>query len=147
MVPWGEHWPENVWLGTSVENQEWANRRIPILLELPAIVRFLSVEPMLGSVDLRRWLGTDSLRLWVINGGESGHCARRMDPEWARSLLAQCAAASVPYLFKQTGAVLAREWGLRDAKGEDMAEWPPDLQVRQWPDPLGAAQGRSCDPG
>jgi len=142
MVPWGSEWPENVWTGCSVENQEWADRRIPILLELPAVVRFLSVEPMIGPVDLHRWLRRDSLRLWVINGGESGHGARRMDPEWARSLLAQCATAGVPYLFKQTGAVLAREWGLRDAKGEGMAEWPPDLRVRQWPEPLGAAQGR-----
>jgi protein gp37 len=65
-----------------------------------------------------------------------------MDPQWARSLRAQCAAADTPFLMKQTGAVLAREWGLKDAKGEDMAEWPPDLQVRQWPEPLGAAQGR-----
>jgi protein gp37 len=52
MVPWGEDWPANVWLGTSVENQEWADKRIPILLSLPAKVRFLSCEPLVGEVDL-----------------------------------------------------------------------------------------------
>lgn len=124
-----------------MENQEWADHRVPILLELPAIVRFLSCEPLIGPVDLGPYLGPDGPS-WTICGGESGHGARRMDPQWARSLRAQCAAADTPFLMKQTGAVLAREWGLKDAKGEDMAEWPPDLQVRQWPEPLGAAQGR-----
>lgn len=162
MVPWSwgqRGFPENVWIGTSVENQEWADRRIPILLELPAIVRFLSCEPLIGPVDLGHflepgyetqggdWVETPSVD-WVICGGESGGHARRMAPEWARSLRDQCRPRDLPYRFdgvpflmKQTGAVLAREWKLRDAKGEDMAEWPPDLQIRQWPDPLGAAQG------
>lgn len=159
MVPWGDNWPENVWIGTSVENQEWADLRIPILLELPAIVRFLSCEPLIGPVDLGHFLepgyetqGGDWTEMpsvdWVICGGESGGHARRMAPEWARSLRDQCRPRDLPYrfegvpfLFKQTGAILAREWKLRDAKGEDMAEWPVDLQIRQWPDPLGAAQG------
>jgi protein gp37 len=159
MVPWGDNWPENVWMGTSVENQEWADRRIPILLDLPATVRFLSCEPLIGPVDLGHflepgyetqggdWTETPSVD-WVIAGGESGGHARRMAPEWARSLRDQCRPRDLPYrfdgvpfLFKQTGAVLAREWKLLDAKGEDMAEWPVDLQIRQWPDPLGAAQG------
>jgi len=58
---------------------------------------------------------------------------------WARQLLEQCRGAAVPFLFKQSGAVLAKEWGLKDAKGEDLAELPTDLRVR-WPDPLGVAQ-------
>lgn len=165
MVPWGDNWPENVWIGTSVENQEWADKRIPILLRLPAIIRFLSCEPLIGAVDLRKLRARNGALIdclagdvidpkdgtvyaaaphpvdWVICGGESGHGARRMDPESARSLRDQCRDARVPFLFKQTGAVLAREWGLKDAKGEDMAEWPVDLQIREWPDPLGVAQG------
>lgn len=160
MVPWGPQWPPSVWLGTSVESQRWAEERIPDLVTSAARVKFVSVEPLLEPVDLSYWLrvewaetaecwGQEMLAAaagrrpelnWVIVGGESGHGARRMDPEWARTLRDQCGAAWVPFLFKQTGTVLAREWGLKEAKGEDMAEWPADLQVRQWPDPLGIGQ-------
>lgn len=155
-------WPANVWIGTSVENQEWANKRIPVLLRMPARVRFLSCEPLVGRVDLRRIEAPDAALIdclvgvrdrrggvvhaatahrvdWVIAGGESGPHARRMDPEWARSIRDDCAAAGVPFLFKQTGSVLAREWGLADAKGEDPRELPPDLRVRQWPTSLALA--------
>lgn len=83
----------NVWLGTSVENQEWAEKRVPLLLETPAKVRFLSLEPLLGPVDLEPWLsaapvsGDDDSRRpmhldWVIVGGESGHRHRRIDLDW-----------------------------------------------------------------
>ena len=77
---------------------------------------------------------------WTICGGESGPHARPMAPVWARQLLEHGREAAIPFLFKQEGAVLAKEWGLKDAKGEDLAELPPDLRVRQWPDPLGVAQ-------
>lgn len=97
--------PPNVWLGVTVENQEEANRRVPILLSLSARVRFLSCEPLLGPVDLDQlrpdfssWL--DHLS-WVITGGESGGNFRPADPDWFRSLRDQCAAAGVPFLFKQ----------------------------------------------
>jgi protein gp37 len=153
-------WPGNVWIGTSVESQEWANRRIPVLLRIPAKVRFLSCEPLLERVDLHRIEASDGALIdclegaasnprdgvvhaaaphcvdWVIAGGESGPHARRMDPEWARSIRDDCAAAGVPFLFKQTGSVLAKEWGLQDSKGEDPRELPADLRVRQWPTPL-----------
>lgn len=128
-------WP-NVWLGTTVENQTEADRRIPHLLAAPAKVRFLSCEPLLGPVDLNRWMGvhhhpdnrTDdpetlaainaviaaarekfraengNARIdWVICGGESGHGARPMHPNWARSLRDQCQAAGVAFHFKQWG--------------------------------------------
>lgn len=113
MVPWGDAWPSNVWLGTSVENQQFADVRIPQLLRIPAKVRFLSCEPLLGPVDLTKW--TDAPPVcgclapepsgidWVIVGGESGHDARPMHPDWARSLRDQCAALGVPMLFKQWG--------------------------------------------
>lgn len=100
----------NVWLGVSVENQQWADTRIPALLDTPAAVRFLSCEPLLGPVDLSRWIDDELGALdrledldWVIVGGESGHSARPMHPEWARSLRDQCTDAGVAFLFKQWG--------------------------------------------
>lgn len=96
-------WPlPNVWLGTSVENQHWADVRIPILTQVPAEVRFLSCEPLLGPVDLRAahhmwafWIS------WVIVGGESGPGRREMDLQWARDIRDQCKVAIVPFFFKQ----------------------------------------------
>jgi protein gp37 len=70
LVPWGEKWPDNVWLGTTVEDQDAANARLAYLEALPANIRFISAEPLLGPVDLRPWLG--STVNWVITGGESG---------------------------------------------------------------------------
>ena len=102
-------WPTpNVWLGVSVEDQKWADIRIPALLDTPAAVRFLSCEPLLGPVDLNPWLqcpdcGQNHGLRWVIVGGESGRGARPMHPDWARSLRDQCVAAGVPFLFKQWG--------------------------------------------
>lgn len=99
----------NVWLGVSVENQRWADIRIPALLDTPAAVRFLSCEPLLGPVDLGVSIpiGPQDTREpmvhWVIAGGESGHGARPMHPDWARSLRDQCHAAGMPFLFKQWG--------------------------------------------
>lgn len=97
----------NVWLGTTVENQAMANKRIPKLLEVAAKVRFLSCEPLLSHVDLTRPVGVgyripDGIH-WVICGGESGPRARPMHPEWACSLRDQCASADVPFFFKQWG--------------------------------------------
>jgi protein gp37 len=99
LSPWG-HWPDNIWVGTSVGLQERAEERIPFLLEVPAVVRFLSCEPLLGPLDLTPWL---SQLQWVISGGESGTGARPMDLAWARSLRDQCQVAGVPYFFKQIG--------------------------------------------
>ena len=118
----------NVWIGTSVENQEQADKRIPELLRIPARVRFLSMEPLLGPVNLNQVryngiLDIDTLNglagwptphenfltskawpiEWVIVGGESGHGARPMHPDWVRSIRQQCDVANVPFLFKQWG--------------------------------------------
>jgi protein gp37 len=134
-------WPlPNVWLGVSAEDQHWADIRIPVLLETPAAVRFLSAEPLLGPIRLTRhhqhcpehdfvggfctsWhqgiVGLD----WVIVGGESGRGARPMRVEWARSIRDQCEAAGVSFFFKQAGAVLAREWGVLGS-GHDPDVWP-----------------------
>jgi protein gp37 len=102
--PWGHHWPTNVWLGTTVENQTFARKRVPVLLSIPAHIRFLSCEPLLGEVNLSRWLDDRDHRLhWVIVGGESGSNARAMQPEWARQLRDQCVENNVPFHFKQWG--------------------------------------------
>lgn len=99
-------WPANVWAGTSIETQEYVDR-LTFLLEVPADIRFVSLEPLLGTIALRK---AQLRRLkWVIVGGESGHRGRPMDPEWARSLRDQCVAAEVPFFFKQ--------WGVHDAEG------------------------------
>lgn len=100
--------PANVWLGATVASQTEADRDIPKLLAVPARVRFLSMEPLLGPVDLTPYLHEIHLPIgqalhWVIVGGESGPGARPMHPDWARSLRDQCAAAGVPFLFKQWG--------------------------------------------
>lgn len=106
--------PSNVWIGTSVENQAAADERIPHLLGIPANVHFLSMEPLLGPVDLSMWVHDDLPEdddgapypgkiNWVIVGGESGHEARPMHPAWVRSIREQCQAAGAPFLFKQWG--------------------------------------------
>jgi protein gp37 len=108
LLPVGYQWPQNIWLGTTVENQASADKRIKYLLEFDTpSVRFLSCEPLLGPVDIRRYLqpGPNGAKIdWVICGGESEHGARPMNPEWAESLLAQCQEANVPFLFKQWGS-------------------------------------------
>ena len=122
--------PSNVWIGTTVENQDEANRRIPHLVRIPAAVRFLSCEPLLGPLDLSPWLfpvqacgdcpcpdpendrdGFDeccrdpeilpAVLQWVITGGESGPGFRKSNPDWLRDLQCQCHVADVPFLFKQ----------------------------------------------
>lgn len=105
----------NLWLGVSAENQEQADKRIPILLKIPAAIRFVSCEPLLGPVQLFSvnhayiWVNeiktSDCIGLdWVIAGGESGPNARPMHPAWAISLRDQCKVTGTPFFFKQWGA-------------------------------------------
>jgi protein gp37 len=145
----------NVWLGVTAENQEWADKRIPLLLQTPAAKRFVSIEPMLGPVDLGAvlWNGSEPIMKnhadvlrgglhhplhgfirqpintldQVIVGGESGPGARPMHPNWARSLRDQCQAAGVAFFFKQWG-----EW----ASGRELA---PDHRV-----PHGSVTPKRC---
>jgi len=141
MLDWfrdtGFHLPPNVWLGVSVEDQATADERIPLLLECPAAVRWVSYEPALGPVDFSPWLGqTGELgawtgfgaRLdWVVVGCESGPGARSFSPEWARSVVRQCRAAGVPVFVKQIPLI-----GAGRVSG-DPSGWPADLRVREWP--------------
>lgn len=104
MLPltWQERPLPNVWLGTSTENQVWADRRIPALLRVPAAVHFISAEPLLGPLDLTAFLAGHGPRLaWVITGGESGVRFRPMDDAWVRAVRDQCAAAGVAFHHKQ----------------------------------------------
>lgn len=105
LVPWRHDWPANVWLGTSVENQTLAEKRLPFLLKSAAAVRFLSCEPLLGQVDLMPWFRRRGLHPidWIIAGGESGGASRPMHPDWAVSLLRQYQRFEVPFHFKQWG--------------------------------------------
>jgi protein gp37 len=141
----------NVWLGVSVEDQATADERIPLLLQTPAPVRFVSYEPALGPVDFTHLpfkpgaaRTLDALRCpsrvsWIIVGGESGPGARRFDLEWMRSVVSQCKAAGVSVFCKQIGSNpywAGYEMGRakkQDRKGGDWSQWPSDLRVRQFP--------------
>lgn len=100
LAPWTSEWPANVWLGTTVEDQRRALERLPVLTGIPAVVRFISAEPLLGPVDLHTWLPALD---WVITGGESGPRARPSSPSWFLTLMNQCMAADVAFHFKQWG--------------------------------------------
>lgn len=123
-VPSATFWP-NLWLGTTMENQEYFDARLPHLLNIPAAVRFLSIEPMLGPIDLGFPFVSDNPIMvqhhvdWVIAGGESGAGCRQADPEWFRSLRDQCEAVGVPFHFKQ--------WGGRTPKANGC-----ELDGREW---------------
>lgn len=150
---------KNCWLGVSCENQEWADKRIPWLLKTPAAVRFVSAEPLLGTLDLGECL---SHLDWVIVGGESGSGARPFDIQWARDIIAQCKDSGVPCFVKQIGSIPVWDrcgivafnptlglcnlppvetpegyrWRIKteDRKGGDPSEWPEDLRVREFPE-------------
>jgi len=175
-------WP-NVWIGATITSQEEADRDIPKLLRVPAAKRFLSMEPLLGPVDLTHlnkemerheinalkawtweeevnaWRDTDpewqeqfedfhghkpdaktgpahAVIDWVIVGGESGPHARPMHPDWARSLRDQCAAAGVPFLFKQWGEHIGGELQPNPHLPEDKGAWRLDSCGGRWHDPM-----------
>lgn len=92
----------NIWLGVTAENQEQANKRIPVLLDTPSIKRFVSIEPMLGEISLGE---TAKAKLgWVICGAETGQGKREMKKEWAKDLQKQCSTFSIPFFFKKDSA-------------------------------------------
>jgi protein gp37 len=128
----------NVWLGVTVEDQEQANKRIPLLAEISATVRFLSCEPLLGPVDLAyaAFMFADSLGSlagidWVICGGESGPRCRPMQPVWALWMRDQCVAAGVPFFFKQWGGRLAKRNG-RELDGQTWDGLPVIRPAKGW---------------
>lgn len=165
---WGTNWPKNVWALTTAEDQEQADKRLPHLLEVPAVVRGVSYEPALGPVNFRPYLlrqvmggKFDGALIqgihWVITGGESGAGARRYDVAWAADVVKQCRDTGAAPFVKQLGAKpfwngctvqwpdappstaasLNGENGwlvkLKSPKGDDMDEFPPELQVQEFP--------------
>ena len=136
-------WPlPNVWLGVSCEDQKRADERIPLLLSLPAGVRFVSAEPLLGPIGFQI-SNLKSQINWVIVGGESGPGARECDIAWMRSIVMQCQAAGVAVFVKQLGAK-PFNWhfggtvensliALTDRKGGDWDEFPAQLRIREFP--------------
>jgi len=129
-------WPRNVWLGVTVENQPAAEKRVPLLLEVPAFLRFLSYEPSLGQLDVERWLPgihkpdcdmdddcscgarhpSESIH-WVIAGGESGMKARPPHPDWILWMRDQCAKHGVPFFFKSWGRWLPLNQAWEQSEG------------------------------
>jgi protein gp37 len=99
-------WPDNVWMGVSVESEDYVGR-IDHLRSTPAYIKFLSLEPLLGPLDNLNLRGID----WTIAGGESGPAARPMNPEWVRSIRDQCVDAGVAFHFKQWGGVQKKQTG------------------------------------
>ena len=129
-------WPANAWIGTSVENQEQAEIRIPHLQQIPARVRFLSAEPLLGplSLPIAAFDGSGSFSAmdgihWVIVGGESGRGTnvRPMHPQWVRDIRDDCARAGVPFLFKQWG-----RWVTEAQAPDDIVLPASSWQARGW---------------
>ncbi len=124
----------NVWLGTTAENQRRADERIPELFKVPALVYWISAEPLIGPIDFGKFWSRESHGIdWVIVGGESGDKPRRMDPEWVRDIRRQCEENGAAYHFKQKGRVLAQELGCKDREGKDMSEWPMEFRIQQFP--------------
>ena len=149
----------NVWMGVSVENQKYADIRVPVLLKIPAAVRWVSYEPALGPVSWSRWMSgldvsrdengddlgsaSDGSNLdWIIIGGESGPQARPFDLTWARSTITQCSGSGVSCFIKQLGTRWKHDFEFpdrpvigrwKDPKGGDPDEWPDDLRVREFP--------------
>ncbi|MGH9783531.1 MAG: DUF5131 family protein, partial [Terriglobia bacterium] len=121
-------WPDNVWMGVSVENQDYVSR-VDHLRRTRARVKFLSLEPLIGPLPNLNLRGID----WVIVGGESGPKSRPMKESWVLDIRDQCDHAQVPLFFKQTGRVLSMEWGLRSRKGSDPTELPEEFRIRQYP--------------
>jgi hypothetical protein len=124
----------NVWLGVSAERQQEADERIPLLLQTPAAIRFVSLEPLLGSIDLtaikykdaQGWIHRADQDLdWVIVGGESGRAARPMHYEWACSIRDQCERAQVPFFFKQVG-----EWAWQGPHNANSIIGPNGIEPR-----------------
>lgn len=134
----------NVWLGVSIENQQAANERMPFLLQTPAAVRWISMEPLIGPVSFRwaPWVDHDALKEergrvwhldglegihWVVVGGESGPKARSMHPAWVRAIRDECQEAKVAFFVKQISG------GVRNKVIKEFSMFPEDLQIREYP--------------
>lgn len=117
----GIPWPTNIWAGVTAENQKRANERVPVLTEIPTRVQFVSIEPMLGPVELPTGWGVPGVGVdWVICGAETGPGARPMEESWALRLRDQCSEAGVPFFFKRNSD------GGRMLDGQIYEQWPKE---------------------
>lgn len=152
---WGEGY-DNLWLGVSIENQEWADKRLPVFLQVPAKIHFVSAEPLLGPIDFTNVTATpdqtpgkgrfdlvgqfNAFRNadfpvtidWVIIGGESGNTTglyryRPCEVSWMESIVQQCKSAGVSVFVKQLGTDIAKRYRLKEPHGGDIDEWPEAL--------------------
>lgn len=126
---------DNVWIGVSVEDNRVKNR-IDILREIPAQIRFISFEPLIGDVGK---LNLDGVH-WAIIGGESGHGARKMNTEWATNIKNQCLEQGVSVFIKQMGSVWAKDNESTDSKGGNWDDWADEMKHRGFPDELNTEQ-------
>lgn len=123
-----------IWMGVSIENDDpKVISRLDALVQIPAGVRMVSAEPLLSPIDFRPWLKKGYGIQWMVVGGESGGNARPMELQWAIDIRRHCQEAGVACFMKQKGSVLARALGCKDQKGGDMAEWPEEIQVQEYP--------------
>ena len=118
-VRWQSGWPENVWAGTTIEGERQEEKRGQVLMQVPAVVHFYSVEPLLERLVL------GNLPEWVIVGGESGAGCRPMEVEWARVIQRQCHSESVPFFMKQLGGY--------PNKRDKIEDFPQDLRIQEFP--------------
>jgi protein gp37 len=145
---WSLPWPlKNVWIGTSVEDQESADDRIPALFKCPAVIRWASYEPALAPVTFARWMAGPKKLDWIVVGGQSGALPGYYDLAWPRAVIAEGKQSGVAIFHKQLGAYAvytengtAKRWKTADRKGETMIEWPVDIRVREFP-PVDAVRG------
>lgn len=138
MVPlashaWPDKWPANVWAGCTAESQEWADKRLPFLEQVPCRTKFVSCEPQIERVSFRPFL---PFLDWIIVGGESGPKARPFDYSWARDILFQCRTGHAAFFMKQVGArpmAGGNLLKLGHPKGGALDEIPNDLRIRELP--------------
>ncbi|KAA5532677.1 DUF5131 family protein [Taibaiella lutea] len=144
---WGEGW-DNVWLGTSIGSQGAIERMVSLVTEIDAKVKFLSLEPLHGEIDLSKAMKyyeqlKESFHVlpgidWVIVGGESGnengkYRYRPCELEWIRKIINDCKREHISVFVKQLGTHLSKQLKLKDRHGGDMDEWPEDLRIRDFP--------------
>jgi len=131
-MTWRDRWPTNVWAGTTIEDCRRAAERLPHLLRVPAVVRFVSIEPQLESLADVNLTGIQ----WVITGGESGPKARHYDPVWAAETITGARHVGAAPFVKQMGQLWARANHAKHIHGADPREWAVPLRVQEFPDGL-----------
>lgn len=133
---WGSGY-QNVWLGVSAESHEMMEKRWPILFHVPAVIRFVSAEPLIDAIDLDTIVHAASID-WIIVGGESGneqgkYQYRECDINWIGQIARQANYYGIRVWVKQTGTWIANQFGLKSRHGQDMAEWPSYIQLQEFP--------------